>query len=68
MRAWPLMIALLSACGGETELEPTYPTRGCAPSHERVGGRCTVKEVLISGGQFLLGAGYCPHGRILDCV
>ncbi len=62
----PALLVLLPSCGGELESEPPYPTSGCPPSHELVDGRCTVRQVLIPGGEFTLGAGLCQSPGILD--
>jgi formylglycine-generating enzyme required for sulfatase activity len=59
---------LLSACGGSTDedkLIPAYPTSGCPPSHEKIDGVCTVKEVYFPGGTFVLGAGHCAEAGAL---
>ncbi|MEZ4219467.1 MAG: SUMF1/EgtB/PvdO family nonheme iron enzyme [Polyangiaceae bacterium] len=66
--AVPWLLAAV-ACGGTTDedrLIPEYPKTGCPPSHEKVDGVCTVKEVFFPGGTFTLGAGYCDHAGALD--
>lgn len=69
LRALLALTLACAACSGQIERDPPYPpypTSGCPPSHEPVNGRCTVREVFIPGGQFVLGAGYCSIPRILE--
>lgn len=62
------LATLLVACGGSTEQDGApnpWPKTGCPPSHEMVGGKCTVREVFVPGGTFVLGRGYCPEAGVL---
>ncbi len=58
-----LLLALVAACGGQTaEDRPRspWPESGCPPSHELRDGRCTMREIHVPGGGFMMGRGFCP--------
>ncbi len=64
MRLFALLpLALIAACGGQTAEDgprSPWPESGCPPSHELRGGRCTMREIHVPGGGFLMGRGFCP--------
>lgn len=63
MRPLALTLAAVAvACGGETAEDrraPLWPDKGCPPSHELRGGRCTAREIYVPGGGFMMGKGHC---------
>ncbi len=61
-----LLVAGAVGCGGRTSADrpaPPPPETGCPASHELREGRCTVREVYIPGGSFMMGRGFCPKSE-----
>ena len=72
-----LPLALAAACGGQTAEDgprSPWPEKGCPPSHELRDGRCTMREIYVPGGGFMMGRGFCPKSGSentpsdLDCL
>lgn len=67
MKVLVVLACLAAACGGQVSAERAekrWPDIGCPPSHELRDGRCTVRELYVPGGTFVMGAGFCQESGI----